>query len=286
VSAPRGSLYLVPNALDLGAGAAAPGIEAVLPHGVLQVAARLEHWIVENAKTARAFLRRVDAVVPLTGPLQEVAIVELPRPVKGSAAQRVATDPTPLLAPALAGHDVGLLSEAGLPAIADPGAAVVAAAHAQGLDVVALPGPSSLLLALAASGLDGQSFAFVGYLPTEAAARAGRIRELEALSRRLGQTQLMIETPYRNAALLAALVEHLQPTTRLAVSWGLTLAGGRTRSNRVAAWRKRSEALPADVPAVFSLLAGRRPPPNRSRLRTRRRPSASRRTGPPPCASS
>jgi 16S rRNA (cytidine1402-2'-O)-methyltransferase len=254
-SSPRGALVLVPNALDLGAGATAPAIDDVLPRSVLRTAARLEHWIVENAKTARAFLKRVDAVVPLARPLQDVRIVELARPAKGGA-RPVAPDAVVLLAPLLAGHDVGLLSEAGLPGVADPGAAVVAAAHAQGLAVTVLPGPSSLLLALAASGLNGQSFAFVGYLPTEAVARAARIRDLEALSRRLGQTQLFIETPYRNAALLAALVEHLQPATRLAVSRGLTLVEGHTRSDRVAAWRQHPESLPADVPAVFALLAG------------------------------
>ena len=110
-----------------------------------------------------------------------------------------------LLAPALAGDDLGLISEAGLPAVADPGARLVAAAHAAGIRVVALPGASSITLAVAASGLNGQSFAFVGYLPIEAEARAARIRELEATSRRLAQTQVMIETPYRNAALLGAL---------------------------------------------------------------------------------
>jgi 16S rRNA (cytidine1402-2'-O)-methyltransferase len=119
---------------------------------------------------------------------------------------------------------------------------------------VPLVGPSSLLLALAASGLNGQSFAFVGYLPVEPAARAARIRELEGSSRRLQQTQLMIETPYRNRALLAALLEHLQPGTRLSVSCGLTLAKGFTRSDAVAGWRNATTAVPDDVPAVFALL--------------------------------
>ncbi|HUP06933.1 MAG TPA: SAM-dependent methyltransferase, partial [Caldimonas sp.] len=158
-------------------------------------------------------------------------------------------------APLRAGHAMGLLSEAGLPAVADPGALVVAAAHAEGFEVEALPGPSALLLALAASGLEGQRFAFVGYLPTEADARAARIRELEALSRRHDQTQLAIETPYRNRALLEALVEHLQPGTRLSVSAGLTLSEGRTRSDPVAAWRARPDTLPLDLPAVFAWLA-------------------------------
>ena len=252
---PTGSLYLVPNALDLGTEGAAAPLDAVLPLGVLRTAARLEHWIAENAKSTRAFLKRVDAVVPLGKALQAISIVELPRPRKGGG--RPSTwNGAALLEPAVSGADIGLLSEAGLPAVADPGSAIVQAAHDLGVPVVALPGASSVLLALAASGLNGQSFSFVGYLPVDAAARSARIRELEALSRRASQTQLMIETPYRNAALLAALLESLQSGTRLSVSCGLTVPGGFTRSDAVAAWRQRPSALPHDIPAVFSLLAG------------------------------
>jgi 16S rRNA (cytidine1402-2'-O)-methyltransferase len=249
----NGRLLLVPNTLDFGVAGDASALQDVLPLGVLQSAAQLTHWVAENAKTARAFLKRVDAVVPLAVPLQQVQIVELPRPPKGNA-RAAAPDLSPLLAPATEGHDLGLISEAGLPAVADPGAALVAAAHARGIVVVPLVGPSSLLLALAASGLNGQSFAFVGYLPVEAAPRAARIRELEGLSRRLQQTQIMIETPYRNRTLLAALLEHLQPGTRLSASCGLTLAQGFTRSDTVGGWRKQPVAVPDDVPAVFSLL--------------------------------
>ena len=251
----RGVLHLVPNTLDVLAPGPPPALEAVLPLGVIRVAARLEHWLAENAKTTRAFLKRVDAVIPLARAIQAIAIVELPRVQKGSGGHSASLDATALLEPALQGHDMGLISEAGLPAVADPGAGVIAAAHALGLTVVALPGPSAILLALAASGLGGQSFAFVGYLPTDEAARAARIRELEAGSRRQDQTQLMIETPYRNAVLLAALTRHLSAETRLAVSCGLTLPGGWNRSDRVAAWRSRPSQLPNDVPAVFSLHA-------------------------------
>lgn len=150
---------------------------------------------------------------------------------------------------------MGLISEAGLPAVADPGAGLVQAAHSQGIRVVALPGASSLLLAVAASGLNGQSFAFVGYLPVAPADRAKRIKDLEALSRKQLQTQLMIETPYRNEALLSALLANLQAGTRLSVSCGLTLADGFTRTDSIAAWKARPSALPANTPAVFSLLA-------------------------------
>jgi len=251
----KGTLYLVPNGLDVGTADATADIGERLPLGTLRVAARLDHWVCENAKTTRAFLKRVDAVCSLAQPLQQIAIVELPRPAKG----RPDTAPFEgerLLAPAAAGHDIGLISEAGLPAVADPGARLVAAAHGAEIRVVALPGASSITLAVAASGLNGQSFAFVGYLPIEAETRAARIRELEATSRRLAQTQVMIETPYRNAALLGALLAHLQPSTMLSVSVGLTLAGEWTRSDRVGGWRAAPPALPAELPAVFSVLAG------------------------------
>jgi len=248
------TLYLVPNGLDVGTAEADVDIRERLPLGTLRVAAQLGHWVCENAKTTRAFLKRVDAVAPLTKPLQQIAIVELPRPPKGRPAP-APFDPAALLDPARAGHDLGLVCEAGLPAVADPGARLVAAAHGAGIRVVALPGASSITLAVAASGLNGQSFAFVGYLPIDAAERAERIRALEAASRRLAQTQLMIETPYRNPALLAALVEHLQPATMLSVSVGLTLRSEHTRSAPVAQWRAVPSTLPSDVPAVFSLLA-------------------------------
>jgi len=255
VTTKRGSLILVPNTLDFGVAGEAPDIRDVLPASVIRTAALLTQWVAENAKTTRAFLKRVDAVVPLAQPLQSLAIVELPRPQKGMRGAPAA-DLSALLAPALQGHDIGLISEAGLPAVADPGAALVQAAHASGLGVIALPGPSSLLLALAASGLNGQSFAFVGYLPVDANERGTRIRELEALSRRANQTQLMIETPYRNETLLGALIANLQPATRLSVSCGLTLPNAFTRTDSIQGWKGRPTVVPADVPAVFSLLAG------------------------------
>ncbi|MEP7102553.1 MAG: SAM-dependent methyltransferase [Burkholderiales bacterium] len=255
MSATPGSLYLIPNTLDFGTPGEANPIDDVLPASVIRTAARLGHWVAENAKTTRAFLKRVDAVVPLAQSLQTLSIVELPRPPKGSNTLP-APDLAALLAPARQGHDIGLISEAGLPAVADPGAALVQAAHAAGIRVVAMSGPSSLLLALAASGLNGQSFAFVGYLPVDASARGARIRELEASSRRSAQTQLMIETPYRNEALLGALLTHLQPGTRVSVSCGLTLPDGFTRTDSVQGWKARPLTLPNNVPVVFSLLAG------------------------------
>jgi len=254
----RGRLFLVPNALDLGGEAG--DLRDVLPDGVLRIAARLQYWAVEDARSTRAFLKRVDAVHPLSQALQALHIAEMPRPQKGRpsnspAAARAAGDPwADLLAPAWAGHDLGVLSEAGLPGVADPGARLVDAAHRAGLEVQALPGPSSLVLALAASGLQGQQFAFVGYLPQEPDARARRIRELEAWSRKADQTQLLIETPYRNQAVMQALLAHLSPETRLSISIGLTLSGGFSRTAPVAQWRRETPALSDRMPAVFALL--------------------------------
>lgn len=248
----KGRLLLVPNTLDLGAEPVP--LQQVLPSGVIECAAGLEHWLAEDARSTRAFLKRVNEVVPLQRPLQAISIRELPRPPKGPSPPPRG-DGRDLLAPALGGEDIGLISEAGLPAVADPGAAVVAAAHALGIPVLPLPGASSLLLALAASGLNGQSFAFVGYLPQEPGARLTRLKELQALSRRSGQTQLLIETPYRNAALLNALLQGLADDTRLAVSCGLTLAAAWNRSDRVAAWKLRPSQMPDRLPAVFAFLA-------------------------------
>lgn len=247
-----GKLYLVPAPLDFGCDPQAP-LTAVLPEGTLVVAARLSHWICENAKSARAYLKRVGELQALVQPLQALDIRELPREVhkKGDHGS-TPFDARPLLAPALAGQDIGLLSEAGMPAVADPGSSVVRAAHELGIPVVPLVGPVSLLLALAASGLSGQNFAFVGYLPQDAAARATRIRELESLALKTGQTQLFIETPYRNAALLDSLLRTLQHNTRLAVASGLTLEGARIDSRTIKQWKQQPASAPA-LPAVFGI---------------------------------
>jgi 16S rRNA (cytidine1402-2'-O)-methyltransferase len=250
-----GSLFLVPNTLDLGAPEA-PAINAVLPAGVLVQASRLGHWVAEDAKTTRAFLKRVAAITPLARSLQEIDIRELPRAPKGGHSACPPASLDTLLAPALAGHDIGLISEAGLPAVADPGAALVASAHRLGVRVCPLAGPSSLLLALAASGLNGQSFAFVGYLPTDAAERKTRIQALQQRSQRERQTQIAIETPYRNMPLMAALLDALSADTQLAVACGLTLPGGWCATRSVAQWRSVPARLEnKHLPAVFLWLA-------------------------------
>ena len=248
-----GSLYLVPAPLDFGTDTTVP-LSDVLPDATLRVAARLGHWVTENARSTRAFLNRVHATHPLAQPLQALAIQELPREVhkKGDHVAG-AFDARPLLAAAVEGHDVGLASEAGMPAVADPGASVVRAAHSLRIPVVPLVGPVSLLLALAASGLNGQNFAFVGYLPQQPGPRTQRLRELEALALRTGQTQLFIETPYRNLALWQAMTEGLRPDTTVAVASGLTLPTANVQSRKIAAWKKEPAPVAADRPAVFLL---------------------------------
>lgn len=246
-----GRLILVPAPLDFGCAVQAPLQDAV-PLGTLQVAAGLSHWICENAKSTRAYLKRIDGVVPLATPLQQQVLTELPREVHKKGDHGPGFDATPLLAAARQGHDIGLVSEAGMPAVADPGSSVVRAAHAMGIPIVPLVGPSALLLALAASGLNGQNFAFVGYLPQESEARAQRARQLETLALKTGQTQLCIETPYRTETLRRALVQTLQHNTRLAIATGLTLDTARIVSQTVNAWRQHEEALP-DAPAVFAI---------------------------------
>jgi 16S rRNA (cytidine1402-2'-O)-methyltransferase len=251
----KGTLYLVPAPLDFGCNELAP-ITHVMPMGTLQIAAQMTHWIGENAKTTRSVLKRVGEVVPLAAPIQQHVITELPREVhkKGDHGAQ-GFDAKPLLQAALQGHDIGLVSEAGMPAVADPGSSVVRAAHALGISVVPLVGPCSLLLALAASGLNGQNFAFVGYLPQDAEARNQRIKQLESLVVKTGQTQLFIETPYRNAAVWDALLRTLDANITLSVSSGLTLANARTLSAKVAALRTvQPQAMPdLKLPCVFSV---------------------------------
>ena len=254
-----GTLYLVPAPLDFACTPLAP-LDHALPRQTLDIAARLKHWVCENAKSTRAYLKRVNEVVPLASPLQSLQIQELPRQAHKAGdhipgAQNF--DAKALLAMALpvnGGHDIGLVSEAGMPAIADPGSSVVRAAHDLGLPVVPLVGPISLMLALAASGLNGQHFAFVGYLPQEPSARVQRIRELESIALKTGQAQLFIETPYRNAALLQSLVQTLQANTRLSASSGLTLAQARTLSQTVKAWKQSGlDAAELALPIVFGI---------------------------------
>ena len=249
----KGRLFLVPTPLDHGCAEQTP-LDDVLPLGTIKKAAAIACWISENAKSTRAFLKRVDALVPLAQPIQTQQITELPRDVhkKGDHQTSATWDARPLLAAALAGQDVGLVSEAGMPAVADPGSSVVRAAHQLGIEVLPLTGPVSLLLALAASGLNGQNFAFTGYLPQDAIARTTQIQQISRAVQQSGQTRIVIETPYRNQVLLEALLSGLDGQLRLCVASGLTLpdADG-ARSASVAEWRQARWAVTPKAPAVF-----------------------------------
>jgi 16S rRNA (cytidine1402-2'-O)-methyltransferase len=233
-----GTLYLIPVPL----GPSAP--QDSLHPGVLATVRPLRHFVVEQAKSARAFLKAAGTDLPL----QELQLEELNEHSRPDAIDH-------LLAPLRAGHDVGLLSEAGCPAVADPGADLVALAQRENIRVVPLIGPSSLLLALMASGLNGQRFAFQGYLPTKDIDRSKTLRELEAESRKRRQTQLFIETPYRNRAMFDAILQACQGTTRLCVATDLTLPGEFIRTLTVAQWKKQTPPEIERRPTVFLLLA-------------------------------
>jgi 16S rRNA (cytidine1402-2'-O)-methyltransferase len=247
-----GTLHLIPNLLAPAASADDVLLAASIPETVLADTARLSYFIAENAKTARAYLKLVSRRVALARPLQEIRIAEL------NVNTAAAALPS-LLEPVLQGIDAGLISEAGVPAVADPGANLVRLAHARGIRVKPLVGPSSLLLAVMAGGLNGQSFAFHGYLPIDAAQRQRRIRELEERSRRESQTQIVIETPYRNAALLDALASACQPTTLISVATDLSLPDESIRTRTAADWKAELQTgkMPDfhKKPTVFSLLA-------------------------------
>lgn len=232
------TFYLIPVALGDSAW------PDYLPQTSRDTACTLRHFAVENAKSARAELKRIGHPLPL----REVAIEQLPE--KPSAA-----DIERLLAPLREGHDLGLMSEAGCPGVADPGALLVRRAHELGIPVRPLVGPSSLLLALMASGLDGQRFAFHGYLPAREPERSRRIMELERESQKAAQTQLFIETPYRNAVLFDALIKALHPDTRLCVAADLTLPSESIASRRVSDWRKQEPPNLDKRPTVFLLLS-------------------------------
>jgi 16S rRNA (cytidine1402-2'-O)-methyltransferase len=245
-----GILYLIPN--TLGPTAAMPGaLNHVLPEQVQALTASLDYFVAENAKTARAFLKLIAIDHPLGRALQDIEIAELN--VNTPAAALAG-----LLAPLLSGRDAGLVSEAGVPAVADPGADLVRLAHQHGITVRPLVGPSSLLLSVMASGLNGQSFAFNGYLPTDAALRTKRIKELEQRSRVEKQTQLLIETPYRNGAMLEALVNGCQGTTLICVATDLSLETESVRTLTAAKWKGLLSADRAPdfhkKPTVFLLL--------------------------------
>jgi 16S rRNA (cytidine1402-2'-O)-methyltransferase len=247
-----GILYLVPNTLGQPDPLAPDPLGTLIPTEVQTITRGIDYFIAENAKTTRAFLKLLAQQHPLSKPLQEIEIAELN--VNTDAGRLPA-----LLEPVLAGRNGGLISEAGVPAVADPGAQLVRLAHDHDVRVRPLVGPSSLLLALMASGLNGQSFAFHGYLPTDPALRIKRIRALEEHSRQHMQTQLFIETPYRNNALLEAFAATCHPQTLLCTATDLTLGAESVRTQTAAKWKSdlASGRIP-DIhkkPTVFLMLA-------------------------------
>jgi 16S rRNA (cytidine1402-2'-O)-methyltransferase len=218
-----GILYLIPT--PLGDSGAPSALSHVLPEETRRIAAGLTTFVVEQAKTARAFLKQL----PTTTPLQQLTLLELN---EHTPASELAT----LIAPLLAGQDVGLISEAGCPAVADPGANLVRLAHQHSIRVRPLTGPSSILLALMGSGLIGQRFAFHGYLPAKPEARAAALRELEKRSRKEDAAQVFIETPYRNQAMLESILANCQAETLLTIACDLTLESEFLITRKVAAW--------------------------------------------------
>jgi 16S rRNA (cytidine1402-2'-O)-methyltransferase len=247
-----GTLYLIPNTLGPSDPAQADPLAQIIPSEVQAITAKLDYFIAEDAKTTRAYLKLIAVQHPLAKPLQEICISELN--VNTDAAALPA-----LLAPLQAGRDAGLISEAGVPAVADPGANLVRLAHSHGIPVKPLVGPSSLLLAVMASGLNGQSFAFNGYLPTDPAQRTKRLKALEERSRGEKQTQLFIETPYRNGALLEAIATACNPNTLVCVATDLTLLSESIRTQTAGKWKVELAAGKTPdfhkKPTVFLILA-------------------------------
>jgi 16S rRNA (cytidine1402-2'-O)-methyltransferase len=232
-----GTLYMIPTTLGESA------LAAVIPQAVQQRVRTLEYFVAENPKTARAFLKQVGTAKPL----QQLHIATLDEHTAEAAIAELA-------APLRAGHDLGVMSEAGCPGVADPGAKLVRYAQRQGMRVVPLVGPSSILLALMASGLEGQRFAFHGYLPVADAGREKALRELEQQSRRLKQTQIFIETPYRNGRLVQSMLEICAPDTLLCIAADVSLATEDIRTMTVAQWKKAPPQLERR-PSLFLLLA-------------------------------
>ncbi|HET9023282.1 MAG TPA: SAM-dependent methyltransferase [Burkholderiaceae bacterium] len=233
-----GTLFLLPCPIAAGS------LGAALPAEVIAIARRLGHFLVEDAKTARALLKELAHPQPM----RELSIVEIGHAPRGE-------DIEAWLAPVLAGRDVAIVSEAGCPGIADPGGTIVAGAHARGIRVRPLVGPSSILLALMAAGLDGQRFRFHGYLPIPADSRTTCLKALERESKSRTETQVFIETPYRSMALFDAVLASCAPSTRLAVAADLMGACEFVAMRTVQQWKAAGKPPLQRRPAVFCLLA-------------------------------
>ncbi len=233
-----GTLYLIPVTLG------DDNIAKALPPDVVALAQNLDTFVVENEKTARRFL----GAIKTSKPLRELAFSTLNE-------HTTEKELPALLAPLLEGKDIGLMSEAGCPGIADPGARLVALAHSKHIRVVPLIGPSSILLALMASGFNGQRFTFLGYLPAEKAQRVQKLKEIEQASRKHHETQIFIETPYRNQHLLVDILASSSPETRLCIACNLSLASEIIISKTIAQWKKSELPDLHKQPTVFLMLA-------------------------------
>ena len=233
-----GTLYLIPVTLG------DDNISQVLPADVLSMAQQLDTFVVESEKSARHFLSTIKTIKPV----RELTLNLLNEHTEDK-------DVAALLAPLLAGQDVGLMSDAGCPGIADPGAKLVELAHQKGIRVVPFVGPSSIVLSLMASGLNGQQFAFLGYLPIDKALRNQKLKEIEKRSLSHKETQLFIETPYRNQHMLEAILSVCQPNTRLCVACDISLITEMISTKTIANWKKNPLPDLHKRPTIFLLLA-------------------------------
>lgn len=233
-----GTLFLLPVTLG------DDRVDAVLPDQVIETARHIHTFVVENEKSARRFLGLIKTIKPV----RELTLLTLN--------EHTTIQELPLLLqPLLEGHDVAIVSEAGCPGIADPGATLVELAHRKGIRVIPLVGPSSILLSLMASGLNGQRFTFRGYLPSDKSARVQKIREIEIDSRRNNETQIFIETPYRNQHVFDDLLGHCNNNTRLCVAINVSLESEWIRTQSIGEWKKQGKPDLQKQPAVFLLLA-------------------------------
>ena len=232
----KGKLYLIPSPLG------EVDLADILPAHVLEIACSLRTFVVEETRTVRRYLSKAG----LKGHIDELEFHELNEHTTPAEVES--------LVALFDNGDVGLISEAGLPAVADPGAALVALCHRHGIEVVPLVGPSSLMLALMASGLNGQSFAFRGYIPAKTDERRSALKDLERLSKQLNQSQIIIETPYRNDSLFADMLQFLAPATRICVAADITLPTQYIRTASVSAWKKQVPSI-GKRPCVFIILA-------------------------------
>lgn len=233
----KGNLYLIPNLLGNSP------VDQVVPRGVTQIVSQLDHFIVENVRTARRYIRKLDPEKPI----DPLTFYTLNKHTSREEMEQM-TDPLE------EGHDMGLISEAGVPGIADPGEEIVKHAQEKHIRVIPLTGPSSILLALMGSGLNGESFAFNGYLPIKSGERIKKIRALEKKSRHEGQTQIFMETPYRNDKLLGDILSHCREDTLLCIASEITTEREWIRTQSIREWKKNPPGL-HKKPSIFILSA-------------------------------